>query len=57
MTNFWKIETDSESGVLSIIFGLVGAAYIMYSTRKPEFKARFEPLGAAEFGATKAAGA
>ena len=57
ITNFWSIETDSESGVLSIIFGLVGAGYIMYSTRKPEFKAHFEPLGAPEFGGTKAAGA
>ena len=57
VTNFWKIETDSESGVLSIIFGLVGAAYIIYSTRKPEFKARFEPLGSPEFRATKTAGA
>jgi hypothetical protein len=45
LSNFWKIETDSDSGVISIVFGLIGAAIVMYSTRKPAFKARFVPLG------------
>ena len=56
VANFWKIETDSSSGVLSIIFGLVGAGIVVYNTRKPEFKARFEPLGTPTSGGTTAAG-
>lgn len=44
LANFWKIETDSDSGVLSIVFGLIGAFWVMYSTRKPAFKARFTTL-------------
>jgi hypothetical protein len=45
LANFWKIETDSGSGVISIVFGLIGAAIVMYSMRKPAFKARFVALG------------
>ncbi len=45
LANFWKIETDSGSGLVSIAFGLIGAAIVMYSTRKPAFKARFVALG------------
>jgi len=45
LANFWKIETDSDGGVLSIVFGLIGAVLVMYSTRKPAFKARFVTLG------------
>ncbi len=44
LANFWKIETDSDSGVISIVFGLIGAIWVMYSTRKPAFKARFTTL-------------
>jgi len=47
LANFWKIETDSDSGVLSIVFGLIGAVWVMYSTRKPAFKARFVTLDTA----------
>lgn len=44
--NFWKVETDSDtSGIVSILFGLVGAGITVYGTRKPAFKARFVPLG------------
>jgi hypothetical protein len=57
VANFWKIETDSSSGVLSIVFGLIGAAIVVYNTRKPEFKARFEPLGTPTSGGSSAAGA
>ena len=45
MTNFWKLESDSDGGLLSILFALIGAGITMYSTRKPAFKARFIPLG------------
>jgi hypothetical protein len=45
LANFWKIETDSDGGVISIVFGLIGATIVMYSTRKPAFKARFVTLG------------
>lgn len=42
--NFWAIETDAHGGIVSILFGLIGAGIVMYSTRKPAFKARFTPL-------------
>jgi len=45
VVNFWAIETDADGGVVSILFGLIGAGIVMYSTRKPTFKARFTPLG------------
>lgn len=46
LANFWKIETDSDSsGIVSILFGLIGAGITVYGTRKPAFKARFVPLG------------
>lgn len=46
LSNFWKVEQSSDGGVVSILFGLIGAGVVMYSTRKPEFKAQFVPLGA-----------
>jgi hypothetical protein len=45
LMNFWKVETDADSGISSIIFALIGAGLVMYSTRKPAFKARFVALG------------
>ncbi|HWR16097.1 MAG TPA: hypothetical protein VN577_14815 [Terriglobales bacterium] len=45
VSNFWAIESDAKGGLLSILFGLVGAAWVMYATRKPDFKATFVPLG------------
>ena len=45
LLNFWAIETDADGGAVSILFGLIGAGIVMYSTRKPTFKARFTPLG------------
>jgi hypothetical protein len=45
LMNFWAIETDADGGVVSILFGLIGAGIVMYSTKKPTFKARFTPLG------------
>jgi len=45
LLNFWALETDADGGLVSILFGLVGAGIVMYSTRQPTFKARFTPLG------------
>jgi len=45
LVNFWKLETDADGGIASILFGLIGAGIVMYSTRKPAFKARFIALG------------
>lgn len=43
--HFWEIETSAEGGMVSILFGLIGAGIVVYSTRKPAFKAQFVPLG------------
>jgi len=43
--HLWQIEMQG-SGVLSVLFGLIGAGYALYSARKPKFKAQFQPLGA-----------
>ena len=41
------VDIESKgSGVLSLLFGLVGAGYALYSARKPKFKAAFQTLGA-----------
>jgi hypothetical protein len=41
------VDIESKgSGVLSLLFGLVGAGYALYSARKPKFQAVFQPLGA-----------
>src|SRR6267378_2034350 len=45
MLHLWEIEIQ-DSGVLSLLFGLVGAGYALYSARKPKFQAVFQPLGA-----------
>jgi hypothetical protein len=45
LANMWVIEMKG-SGVLTLIFALVGAGYALYAARKPQFKATFEPLGA-----------
>jgi hypothetical protein len=45
LAHLWEIEMKG-SGVLSLIFALVGAGYALYAARKPKFKAAFEPLGA-----------
>jgi hypothetical protein len=44
LLHLWEIESEG-SGVLSILFALVGAGYALYAARKPKFKAAFEPLG------------
>jgi hypothetical protein len=43
--HLWDIESKGN-GVLSLIFGLVGAGYALYAARKPKFQAVFQPLGA-----------
>jgi hypothetical protein len=43
--SFWKLETDVDGGIASILFGLIGAGITVYGTRKPAFKARFVTLG------------
>lgn len=45
LMNFWKLESDSNGGIASILFGLIGAGITVYGTRKPPFKARFVALG------------
>jgi hypothetical protein len=45
VVHLWEIESKGN-GVLSLIFGLVGAGYALYSARKPKFQAVFQPLGA-----------
>ena len=45
LANFWKLETDADGGMVSILFGLIGAGIVIYGTRKPAFKARFVTLG------------
>ncbi len=45
LVHLWDIEMKGN-GILSLLFGLVGAGYALYSARKPKFKATFEPLGA-----------
>jgi hypothetical protein len=45
VVHLWQIEMRG-SGVLSVLFGLVGAGYALYSARKPKFQAVFQPLGA-----------
>jgi hypothetical protein len=45
VVHLWDIESKGN-GVLSLLFGLVGAGYALYSARKPKFKAVFQPLGA-----------
>jgi hypothetical protein len=45
VVHLWEIEKEG-SGVLSVLFGLVGAGYALYSARKPKFQAVFKPLGA-----------
>lgn len=44
LSNLWTIETSSKGGLGSVAFALIGAGYVVYSTRRPEFKVRFEPL-------------
>ena len=44
ISHLWEIESEG-SGVLGIIFALVGAGYALYAARKPKFKAAFQPLG------------
>ena len=41
--SFWAIESDK--GIASILFALIGAGYVIYTTRRPSFKAVFQPLG------------
>ena len=45
LATFWKLETDADGGLVSILFALIGAGIVMYRTRKPAFKARFVALG------------
>jgi hypothetical protein len=45
LINFWKLERESDGGIVSILFGLIGAGIVVYGTRKPAFKARFVALG------------
>ena len=52
------VEIESEgSGIMSVIFALFGAGYVVYSAaRKPKFEAKFEKLNAPEQAFTAVAG-
>ena len=56
LANFWKLETDPEGGIVSLVFALIGAGFVMYRTRKPAFKARFIALGTPVTTLSSAAG-
>ncbi|MGH9788281.1 MAG: hypothetical protein ACRD4U_06230 [Candidatus Acidiferrales bacterium] len=43
--NLVTIESESEGGIGSVLFALIGAGYALYAMRKPKFKAHFERLG------------
>ena len=45
IVHLWEIEREG-SGILSLLFALVGAGYALYAARKPKFKAAFQQLGA-----------
>jgi len=45
LLHLWQLEIQG-SGVLSLLFGLVGAGYALYSARKPKFQAVSQSLGA-----------
>jgi uncharacterized membrane protein YeaQ/YmgE (transglycosylase-associated protein family) len=46
INNFWEIESESQGGIASILFALIGAGVYLYSVRKPKFTVQYEPLGA-----------
>src|SRR5260370_18281928 len=45
VVHLWEIESKG-SGALSLLFGLVGAGYALYSAGKPKFQTMFQPFGA-----------
>ena len=45
LSSLWELEKEG-SGILSLIFAMVGAGYALYAARTPKFKATFQPLGA-----------
>ena len=44
IANFWAIEKESQGGIASIVFALIGAGVYLYSVRKPKFAVQYEPL-------------
>lgn len=44
-SRFWQLEFAEASGAMSLLFGLVGAGYVLYANRPPRFQVRYEPLG------------
>jgi hypothetical protein len=43
-SRFWQVEFAEASGFMSLLFGLVGAGYILDANRPPKFQVRDEPL-------------
>jgi len=41
---FFEIEFSEGSGFLSLLFGLVGAGYILYGNRPPKFRKHYQPI-------------
>ena len=42
---FFEADFKHGSGYVSLLFALVGAAYILYVNRPPKFQVKYEPLG------------
>src|SRR5512133_240518 len=42
---FFEADFKHGSGYVSLLFPLVGAAYILYVNRPPKFQVKYEPLG------------
>jgi hypothetical protein len=45
LVNFVELEKESGGGAASVLFGLGGALFVLYSVRKPSFEVKFERLG------------
>lgn len=43
--NFYEVDFKEGSGGVSLLFALVGAAYILYVNRPPAFRVKYEPIG------------
>lgn len=44
---FGSLSTLERQNFGSVLFGVIGAAWVMYKVRAPSFRSKFEPLGAA----------
>jgi len=42
--HFFEIEFSEGSGFLSLLFGLIGAGYVLYSNRPPKFRKHYQSI-------------